>query len=576
MSEFDSTVKDSDFVSEIVTSLVEDVVDAGESKQMDSVDAAIVVIESSSSASSYTCQICRDSDPPCGKYTLPCSHSFCIDCLTGYLTSKVSDGCVVPKCCYVDEVEASTGEALDKIKICNADIPPPIIDSILEKHDAFLEKYRRFKYIKDNKTARQCPYCAVFNIGKPEATPHMICSNCQRDYCYFHSNAHDFTKYPTCELYEASVAEEQKESVEYLKTNSKQCPGCSLPVMKSGGCNHMKCQCGVAFCWLCGKQVDDSLFPAHFQWWNPSSCSNLQLDDAIEPTVARRCCARVLGVLQLIILGPITLASTLASSLLCFSCIYMKLKNDPSVTLLCGRNTMFSNCMSSWGMIWMFLLIILPLAISLGSIAVSIIVSVMIICYPCYAIVRLASREYPWPDSVTRTTGRIYRRLGRCCGRWGCTAEGWCRCCSCLSSSRQATYAAPSEGESERDSTDFDAAAHAEGERLSREISEFRLVLQELEEGLAAEKARLSAAAAAAGGAGANAGSGGGGCVSDDCITAAATNRDGESSIRSAFISERENSTVAVESGTGSPTKGWLNLNRLDPEEESTNILERV
>ena len=41
----------------------------------------------------------------------------------------------------------------------------------------------------------------------------------------------------------------------------------------------MKCQCGVAFCWLCGKQIEDSLFPAHFQWWNPSGCSNLQVTE---------------------------------------------------------------------------------------------------------------------------------------------------------------------------------------------------------------------------------------------------------------------------------------------------------
>jgi hypothetical protein len=39
----------------------------------------------------------------------------------------------------------------------------------------------------------------------------------------------------------------------------------------------MKCQCGVAFCWLCGKQIDDATFPAHFQWWNPAGCANLQV-----------------------------------------------------------------------------------------------------------------------------------------------------------------------------------------------------------------------------------------------------------------------------------------------------------
>lgn len=40
----------------------------------------------------------------------------------------------------------------------------------------------------------------------------------------------------------------------------------------------MKCQCGAAFCWLCGKQIDDATFPAHFQWWNPAGCANLQVN----------------------------------------------------------------------------------------------------------------------------------------------------------------------------------------------------------------------------------------------------------------------------------------------------------
>jgi hypothetical protein len=76
------------------------------------------------------------------------------------------------------------------------------------------------------------------------------------------------------------------------------------------------------------------------------------MNEAVEPSPAARVCARVLSVLQIIVLGPITLVSTLASTLLCFSCICVKIKKDyPSFRD--GFRTVFSNCMSTWGIIWM-------------------------------------------------------------------------------------------------------------------------------------------------------------------------------------------------------------------------------
>ena len=69
---------------------------------------------------------------------------------------------------------------------------------------------------------------------------------------------------------------------------------CLCVCVATGGCNHMKCQCGSAFCWLCGRQIDDQTFPAHFQWWNPTGCSNLQVD-AISPiyTFGTCCCHNI-------------------------------------------------------------------------------------------------------------------------------------------------------------------------------------------------------------------------------------------------------------------------------------------
>jgi IBR domain, a half RING-finger domain len=39
---------------------------------------------------------------------------------------------------------------------------------------------------------------------------------------------------------------------EWMKSNTRPCPSCSVPISKVSGCNHMKCShCGAQFCWAC-------------------------------------------------------------------------------------------------------------------------------------------------------------------------------------------------------------------------------------------------------------------------------------------------------------------------------------
>jgi len=103
----------------------------------------------------------------------------------------------------------------------------------------------------------------------------VVCTHCGTTYCFLHGGAHLNS---TCSEYTASIAEQVNATTEVISTISKPCPGCGLPIEKSGGCNHMKCNnCNTAFCWVCGKQIDDDTFPAHFQWWNPSGCVNMQV-----------------------------------------------------------------------------------------------------------------------------------------------------------------------------------------------------------------------------------------------------------------------------------------------------------
>lgn len=283
--------------------------------------------------------------------------------------------------------------------LCNEEISAIDIQLLLkgtEENRLLLEKYHRFKFCRENKHARECPTCHNYQIASPDVTPRITCNSCNTVYCYYHSNAHNFDKYPTCEAYEESISQETKLNIEFIQTFSKPCPHCGVMVQKTGGCNHMKCQCGTAFCWLCGKQIDDNLFPAHFQWWNPAGCSNLQMNEALEPTVTARVCARLLAILQIVFLGPITLASTIASTLLCFSCICLRIKHatpTPPSSLLSSqaRNefmNVVSTCMSSWGVVWMVVLVFLPLGIATGGLLLGVGIGVVIALYPCYALVR--------------------------------------------------------------------------------------------------------------------------------------------------------------------------------------------
>lgn len=47
----------------------------------------------------------------------------------------------------------------------------------------------------------------------------------------------------------------------------KLCPGCDVSVNKIEGCNHMKCNCGIHFCWVCDYSQDNSTIYNH-----PSYC----------------------------------------------------------------------------------------------------------------------------------------------------------------------------------------------------------------------------------------------------------------------------------------------------------------
>lgn len=232
----------------------------------------------------FFCYICLENQPISLSYELSnCHHRYCKTCLIDFLRSNINEAKVYIKCFHPmnkssiliresdedilrekSEENSSEEKVEDQNKKlakeanltiqqtneseelqkqlsmnnesnhCNLEISHADILMLLEHDNKLTEKYFRFKFCTDNKNARECPYCHAYQvINNPETNPQIICHKCQSMYCFYHSKAHDFQKYPTCQAYEQSLENESKESMELIKSISKPCPGCGMPVMKS-------------------------------------------------------------------------------------------------------------------------------------------------------------------------------------------------------------------------------------------------------------------------------------------------------------------------------------------------------
>jgi len=193
------------------------------------------------------------------------------------------------------------------------------------------------------------------------------------------------------------------------------------------------------------------------------------MNESIEPSFGARCLARGLALGQLIVLGPLTLISTILSSTLCCCCIYLKYKTDNRPMNCAALHETFSTCMSSWGLVWMFLLFVLPLAVAFGSAAGSIAIAVGIIVYPCYASYRLANNEYPWPDWLTNCSRRCFRRfrhsrLLAACG----FLISWCCRRGCGLFSRCPRISRPNPTTSNDDTSQSTTRPHANSTRVNQ------------------------------------------------------------------------------------------------------------
>jgi hypothetical protein len=86
--------------------------------------------------------------------------------------------------------------------------------------------------------------------------------------------------------------------------------------------------------------------------------------------------ARLTAVLQTLIIGPLSLASTIVSLFSCCLCIPCIVNTQSDFSFA----QFFQNCIVGWGFFWLFLLFFFPLAV-IGGI---IFLLFLLIISPCY------------------------------------------------------------------------------------------------------------------------------------------------------------------------------------------------
>lgn len=233
------------------------------------------------SQETYYCQICLNNCPSTDGFPLStCGHTFCRDCIKGYVELKVQEAAVRSLLCPFLPSASGGGEppsaGLDSG--CAREVADADVEAL--GGEALLEKLRRFRAMRQDETYRECPQCATQVPGGSARNPSMMCSQCGLTFCFVHSNAHPGQ---SCRQYEFSQRLHTLRGTLAVARVARTCPGCGARIVKDGGCNHMTCAyCRANFCWLCGRQMHGSAgVQRHYAGWNVFGCPGLQMEDSL-------------------------------------------------------------------------------------------------------------------------------------------------------------------------------------------------------------------------------------------------------------------------------------------------------
>ncbi|KDQ14268.1 hypothetical protein BOTBODRAFT_55452 [Botryobasidium botryosum FD-172 SS1] len=195
------------------------------------------------------CTICLDAHPEDFAIALPmCDHAFGRDCLQHYIVSQLTAGHypIICPACMAERAQSPsriTEEVLDQVTLSEA--------------EHLLWKELKLDVVSVKLSCPQCNHCVRIDRGAFAGAPTVVCprTQCSARWCKSCSQLTAPQVVHTCD----GSAEFDRLM---LAQGWKRCPGCTIPVEKTRGCNHMTCGargCNTRFCWQCGKLVVRSL-----------------------------------------------------------------------------------------------------------------------------------------------------------------------------------------------------------------------------------------------------------------------------------------------------------------------------
>ncbi|KAF1963166.1 hypothetical protein CC80DRAFT_107196 [Byssothecium circinans] len=197
--------------------------------------------------SHQNCVVCGDeSTDETPNIGLPClDHWACRDCVPSYFTRAAeNENLYPPSCCYQP---LSFEQFIEYL-------PSGVVVEFLAKQEEY------------SVLARSRVYCAKTSCGKfvhpdfqktdPETAIHYaICpgKDCGSTTCVKCKNL-------IINGIKGHICEVQKDEAMFKEVAAKEgyqsCPLCTRWIELSEACNHMTCECGYGFCYICGKQWD--------------------------------------------------------------------------------------------------------------------------------------------------------------------------------------------------------------------------------------------------------------------------------------------------------------------------------
>ncbi|KAF1762311.1 hypothetical protein GCK72_010573 [Caenorhabditis remanei] len=232
----------------------------------------------------FDCEVCYDSfmGHNCIKFQ-PCAHVFCKSCTFDYYRSMAKG--VVSKAmqclaegCKSEAQENIVKEALGDELYAKYEVTlvEKAIREMADSVECPRENCQKVAYVTDRqRNLAECSYCQFSFCNLCKQTFHGI-SGCKwkkgdkEKLVKQWQGDDEHIKADMCRQFggekhvEALV--ERFLNEEWLDSNSKPCPKCSVSIEKNEGCHKMHCtKCDTYFCWLCAAALDKVDPYKHFQ-----------------------------------------------------------------------------------------------------------------------------------------------------------------------------------------------------------------------------------------------------------------------------------------------------------------------